>query len=169
MTATSRAAPCPDVLDSVGDGFEVLEAATRALIADSSSHSRLAPTVFLSDGLHDALLHLCEAPLTTASELAQLIRVPVSTLRDQLVKLSELGLADSRLHRLDTLGPRPHRRYFRTTAGIRALAIDEAGVERMLSLYPVSKQLLQNADAAWCDDELLASAYWQVSSAQIEA
>ena len=83
------------------------------------------------------LLHLCEAPLVTAGELARLRRVPVSTLRDQLVKLSRRGLVDSRRHRLDALGPRPHRRYFPTAAGIRAVGIDGSG---LLPLYPVSKQ-----------------------------
>ncbi len=128
------------VLDTVGDSIEALEVATEALIAETSSRRRPAPVKTLSEGLHDALLHLCEAPLTTAGELAQLIRVPVSTLRDQLDKLSERGLVDSCLHRLEALGPRPRRRYFSTASGIRSLAGDEAGVERMLSLYPVSKQ-----------------------------
>ena len=128
------------VLDAVGGSVKALEVATEALIAETSSMRRPAPTVSLGDSLHDALLHLCEAPLTTAGELAQLIRVPVSTLRDQLDKLSERGLVDSCLHRLEALGPRPRRRYFSTASGIRSLAGDEAGVERMLSLYPVSKQ-----------------------------
>ncbi len=94
----------------------------------------------LSDGINGALLNLCEAPLTTAGELAQLNRVPVFTLRDQLDKLSERGLVDSHLHRLDALGPRPRRRYFPTTAGIRALADDEPDLQRLLRVYPVSKQ-----------------------------
>ena len=128
------------VLDAVGGSVKALEMATEALIAETSSMRRPAPTVSLGDSLHDALLHLCEAPLTTAGELAQLIRVPVSTLRDQLDKLSERGLVNSCLHRLEALGPRPRRRYFSTASGIRSLAGDEAGVERMLSLYPVSKQ-----------------------------
>ena len=128
------------VLDTVGNSVEALEAATRALISESPSLSRPVPTKHLSDGLHDALLHLCEAPLTTAGELAQLNRVPVSTLRDRLVKLSERGLVDSRLHRLEALGPRPRRRYFPTAAGIRALADDEPDPQRLLRIYPVSKQ-----------------------------
>ena len=134
-----RALPCA-VLDTVGGSVDALEAATRALISESSSRSRPVPTKHLTDGLNDALLHLCEAPLTTAGELAQLIRVPVSTLRDRLDKLSERGLVDSRLHRLDALGPRPRRRYFPTAAGIRALADDEADLHRLLRIYPVSKQ-----------------------------
>lgn len=125
------------VLDTVGHNAEALEAATQALIAEPPSRGRTPPSRSLSDELHDALLHLCEAPLTTAGELARLRRVPVSTLRDQLVKLSRRGLVDSRPHRLDALGPRPHRRWFPTAAGIRAVGTDGSG---LLPLYPVSKQ-----------------------------
>ncbi len=125
------------VLNRVGDSVEALEAATRALIDAPVSRSRPPPTHSLSDELHDALLHLCEAPLTTIGELAHLRRVPASTLRDQLVKLSQRGLVDSRPHRLDALGPRPRRRYFPTAAGIRAVGLDSPG---LLPLYPVSKQ-----------------------------
>ena len=124
------------VLDSVGGSVEVLEAATRALMAESSLRSRLPPARSFTDEVHDALLYLCEAPLTTAGELARIRRVPVSALRDQLVKLSQRRLVDSRLHRLDALGPRPNRRYFPTAAGIRAEVIDGDG---LLPLYPVSK------------------------------
>ena len=125
------------VLDGVGGSVEALEAATRALIDAPVSRSRPPPTHSLSDELHDALLQLCEAPLATVGELARLRRVPASTLRDQLVKLSQRGLVDSRPHRLDALGPRPHHRYFPTAAGIRAVGIDSSG---LLPLYPVSKQ-----------------------------
>ncbi len=134
-----RALPCA-VLDTVGDSAEALEAATETLISKSSSRSRPVPTKHLTDGLHDALLNLCEAPLTTAGELVQLIRVPVSTLRDRLDKLGARGLVDSRLHPLDALGPRPRRRYLPTTAGIRALSDEEPDLQRMLRSYPVSKQ-----------------------------
>ncbi len=125
------------VLDRVGGSVEALEAATRALIAEPSPRSRPPPVRSLSDALHDALLQLCAAPLTTASELARLNRVPVSTLREQLVKLKRRGLVDSRPHRLDALGHRPHRRYFPTAAGIRTVGIE---VDGLLPVYPVSKQ-----------------------------
>ena len=125
------------VVDSVGSSVEALETATRALIAEPPSRSRTPSTRSLSDELHDALLHLCEVPLATAGELARLRRVPVSTLRDQLVTLSKRELVDSRPHRLDVLGTRPHLRCFPTAAGIQALGIDDA---RKLPLYPVSKQ-----------------------------
>ena len=134
-----RALPCA-VLDTLGDSADALEAAKRTLISESSSGRRPAPAKRLSDGLHAALLYLCVAPLTTTRELAQLNRVPVSTLRDRLDKLSERGLVDSRLHRLDALGPRPRRRYFPTPAGIQALADDEPDLQRLLRIYPVSKQ-----------------------------
>ena len=131
------------VLSSVGDSVEALVAATDSLIAESSPQSRpesIESAGILSSGLRNALLGLCEAPLTTAGELAQLTRVPASTLREQLAKLSERGLADSRPHRLDVLGARPQRRYFPTPAGIRALADDEDDAQRLLHTYPVSKQ-----------------------------
>ena len=128
------------VLDTVDYSVEALEAALEALFAENSSRRRPAPVDSLSDNLPDALLHLCEAPLTTAGELAQLIRVPVSTLRDQLDKLSERGLVDSRLHRLDVLGLRPRQRYFPTPAGLKALADDQREPQHLLRVYPVSKQ-----------------------------
>lgn len=117
--------------------LEALEAARRALIAESLSRSRPPSTCSFSNELHDVLLHLCEAPLTTARDLAQLIRIPLSPLRDQLVKLSWRGLVDSRPRRLDALGPRPHRRYFPTAAGLWAAGI---GGLRQLRLYPASNQ-----------------------------
>ena len=128
------------VLSSVGDSVDALMAATDSLIGEPSALGRSASPDSLRGSLRGALLGLCEAPLTTAVELAQLNRVPVSTLRDQLTKLSERGLADSRPHRLAVLGGRPQRRYFPTPAGIRALAHDEDDQQRLLRIYPVSKQ-----------------------------
>ena len=52
------------------------------------------------------MLLLCTAPLTTVKELARLGRVPPSTLRDRLGKLSEMGLVDFVSHHLGIL--RPH-------------------------------------------------------------
>ena len=128
------------VLSSVGDSVEALMAATDTLIGEPSAQSRPALADSLRGGLRGALLGLCEAPLTTAGELAQLTRVPVSTLHDQLAKLSERGLADSRPHRLAVLGSRPQRRWYPTAAGIRTLAVDEDDERRLLRIYPVSKQ-----------------------------
>ena len=153
------------VLSSVGESVEALVAATDSLIAESSPQSRPASTDSLGSGLHGALLRLCEAPLTTAGELAQLTRVPTSPLREQLAKLSERGLADSRLHRLAVLGSRPQRRWFPTFAGIRALADDEDDQQRLLRIYPVSKQwfrlLAERLDAVamlYCVAALVAEA-----------
>ena len=128
------------VLSSVGDSVEALTAATDTLIGEPSPRSRTVSTDSLRGGLRGVLLGLCEAPLTTAGELAQLTRVPVSTLREQLARLSERGLADSRPHRLELLGARPQRRWYPTAAGIRTLAVDEDDERRLLRIYPISKQ-----------------------------
>ena len=128
------------VLSSVGDSVDALVAATDTLIGEPSAQGRPASPDSLRGGLRDALLGLCEAPLTTAGELAQLTRVPASTLHDQLAKLSERGLADSRPHRLAVLGARPQRRWYPTAAGIRTLAVDEDDERRLLRIYPISKQ-----------------------------
>ncbi|MDE2891767.1 MAG: replication-relaxation family protein, partial [Chloroflexota bacterium] len=84
---------------------------------------------------------LCHTPLATVDEMAALIRLPANTLRERLARLARRGLADSRPHRLQLLGPRPQRRFFPTREGIVALASGErAGIERLLRLYPVSRQ-----------------------------
>ena len=83
---------------------------------------------------------LCTAPLTTVKELARLGRVPPSTLRDRLGKLSEMGLVDFVSHHLGILRPHPQRRYFPTEKGIDAAAMTEWGAERFPSEYPVSRQ-----------------------------
>ncbi|MCY3570168.1 MAG: hypothetical protein OXH19_02355 [Chloroflexi bacterium] len=116
------------VLDSVGGSVDALEATTRALIAEPRRRSRGPSTRSLNNELHDALLHLCEAPFTTAGELGCLRRVLDSTLRDQPVRLSRRGLVDSEPHRLDALGPRPYRRNLPTPVGIRAVGVDGAGM-----------------------------------------
>ncbi|MYF22317.1 MAG: hypothetical protein F4209_06160, partial [Chloroflexi bacterium] len=84
---------------------------------------------------------LCHTPLATVDELAALIRLPANTLRERLSRLAKRGLADSRPHRLQLLGARPQRRFFPTREGIVALASGQrAGIERLLRLYPVSRQ-----------------------------
>jgi hypothetical protein len=128
------------VLGSVGGDVEELEAATRLLIAEPASSNRITRAESLGDGLYDALLFLCETPLTTVGELAHLRRMPASTLRDQLVKLTERGLVNARSHRLHVLGSRPQRRYFPTPGGIRAMADDKDDQQRLLHVYPISKQ-----------------------------
>ena len=73
-------------------------------------------------------------------ELARFGRVPASTLRDRLKKLTERGLVDSVPHHLSVLGTRPQRRYFPTDKGVIAGAMTTEGEEHMLRTYPVSKQ-----------------------------
>ncbi|MDE2967336.1 MAG: hypothetical protein OXS30_07630 [Chloroflexota bacterium] len=73
--------------------------------------------------------------------MAALVRLPANTLRERLARLAEKGLADSRPHRLQLLGPRPQRRFFPTREGIVALASGErAGTQRLMRLYPESRQ-----------------------------
>ena len=84
---------------------------------------------------------LCHTPLVTIDEMAALIRLPANTLRERLARLARKGLADSRPHRLQLLGARPQRRFFPTRDGIVALAGGgQAGIERLMRLYPVSRQ-----------------------------
>ncbi len=67
--------------------------------------------------------------------------MPANTLRERLARLAGKGLADSRPHRLQLLGARPQRRFFPTREGIVALAGGgRAGIERLMRLYPVSRQ-----------------------------
>jgi len=144
-------------LEKLGRGVEGLEMATRGLSVEPASRIRPPPTRSLSDELLDALLHLCEAPLTTAGEMAQLNRNPVSTLGDQLVKLSSYGLVDCRSRRLIALGPRAQRRYFPTEAGIRAVCLNGSG---LLTIYPMLKQwfklLVERLDAVALRNQVAA-------------
>lgn len=88
-------------LGSVGENVKALVAAIDSLITASSPQNRPSRTDWLGDLPYHALLRLCEASLKSVSELAQCTRVLVSPLRDQLARLSDRGLADSR----------PQRRY----------------------------------------------------------
>ena len=84
---------------------------------------------------------LCHTPLATVDEMAAFIRLPANTLRERLARLARKGLADSRPHRLQLLGARPQRRFFPTREGIVGLAGGgRAGIERLMRLYPVSRQ-----------------------------
>ncbi len=86
---------------------------------------------------------LCHTPLATVDEMAAFVRLPANTLRERLARVAGKGLADSRPHRLQLLGARPQRRFFPTREGIVALAGgNQAGIERLMRLYPVSRQ--------WC-------------------
>ena len=86
---------------------------------------------------------LCHTPLSTVDEMAAFIRLPANTLRERLARLAGKRLADSRPHRLQLLGARPQRRFFPTREGVVGLAGgSRAGIERLMRLYPVSRQ--------WC-------------------
>ena len=142
------------VMDSVGRSVEEVEAARKTLIAEArlweATERRLADndpakesaagSIGLSLGLENTLLLACAAPLATVEELSRFGRVPASTLRDRLGKLTDRGMVDSVPHHLGSLGPHPKRRYFPTERGIVAGGRIEHGTERFLSEYPVSKQ-----------------------------
>ena len=73
-------------------------------------------------------------------ELSRLGRIPASTLRERLKKLTGRGLVDSATHHLSVLGTRPQRRYFPTEKGVTAGGIATKGRAHMLRAYPVSRQ-----------------------------
>ncbi len=137
------------VLERVGGSAQALDDAKERLIRAARAR-RLHGGVTVAEsaalphslrqGLEEALLLLCAAPLAAVDELSRFGRVPASTLRDRLKKLTERGLVDSVPHHLGCLGPHPKRRYFPTGQGIVAGGRIEHGTERFLSEYPVSKQ-----------------------------
>ena len=131
----------PDaILSSVGGNTAALEAATLEIIIDLRGW-RPDPALHpLRESLEEALLSLCATPLATVDELSRLGRVPASTLRDRLKRLTERGLVDSVPHHLSVLGFRPQRRYFPTAKGVTAGGMATKGQAHMLQAYPVSKQ-----------------------------
>ena len=128
------------VLSSVGKSVRAIEAATFEIIIDLEGLRPDPALRSLRQGLEEALLLLCAMPLATVEELSRFGRVPASTLRDRLKKLTERGLVDSVAHHLSVLGPRPQRRYFPTEKGVTAAGAATKGREHMLRSYPVSKQ-----------------------------
>ena len=134
-----RAVPCA-VIDAVGGSAQAIEAATRELVTWRPVRRRDSAPRPLPQELEDTLLLVCAAPLSTVGDLSRFGRVPASTLRDRLRKLSNRGLADSVTHRLSLLGPHPQRRYFPTEQGIDAGGMAEHGRETFLRQYPVSKE-----------------------------
>ena len=137
-----RAVPAA-VLNAAGGNIAALEAATLEIIIDLEGLRPDPALRPLREGLEDTLLLLCAAPLATVDELSRFGRIPASTLRDRLEKLTERGLVDSVPHHLGSLGPHPKRRYFPTEQGIVAGGRIEHGTEYFLSEYPVSKQWLR--------------------------
>ena len=136
---TGRAVPSA-VLDSVGESVKAIEAATLELIINLEGRRPEPALRSLPERLEDALLLLCAAPFAAVEELSRFGRVPASTLRDRLGKLTKRGLVDSTPHQLSALGSRPQRRYFPTERGIVAGGRIEHGTEYFLSEYPVSRQ-----------------------------
>ena len=145
---TGRAIPRA-VLERVGSSARALDDARERLILHAQARRRLKDdggtvtelcTRPLPETLEDTLLLLCAAPLATVDELSRFVRVPASTLRDRLGKLTKRGLVDSAPHQLSALGSRPQCRYLPTEQGIVAGGMIEHGTEYFLSEYPVSKQ-----------------------------
>ena len=134
-----RAVPSA-VISSVGGSVEAIKAATFEIIIDLEGLRPDPALRHLRQGLEEALLLLCATPLTTVEELSHFGRIPASTLRDRLRKLTERGLVDSMPHHLSVLGTRPQRRYFPTEKGVTAAGAATKGRNRILRTYPVSKQ-----------------------------
>ena len=134
-----RAVPSA-VLSSVGNSVRAIEAATVEIIIDLEGLRPDPALRSLRRGLEEALLLLCATPLATVEDLSRFGRVPASTLRDRLKKLTDRGLVDSVPHHLSAAGGRPQRRYFPTEQGITAAGAATKGRAHMLRAYPVSKQ-----------------------------
>ena len=128
------------VLSSGRGSVREIEAATFEIIIDLEGLRPDPALRSLRQGLEEALLLLCATPLATVEELSRFGRVPASTLRDRLKKLTDRGLVDSVPHHLGVLGDRPQRRYFPTDKGVIAGAMATEGERHMLRSYPVSKQ-----------------------------
>ena len=143
-TVARPGADCPAPCWTYSDGISVRSYPRRG----SSTATRRAwlSTVTrpsLPTRLRDTLTLLCATPLATVEELSSIGRVPNSTLRDRLARLTERGLVDSVQHRLSTLGPHATRRYFPTEKGIVAAGAAAGGLERLLETHPVSRQWLR--------------------------
>ena len=128
------------VLNSVCGSVRAIEAARLEIVIDLEGLRPDPALRSLRQGLEEALLMLCATPLATVEELSRFGRVPASTLRDRLKKLTERGLSDSVSHHLSVLGTHPQRRYFPTEKGVTATGAATKGREHMLRAYPVSKQ-----------------------------
>ena len=136
---TGRAVPSA-VVNKVGNSVRAIEAATFEIIVDLEGLRPDPAFRHLRQSLEEALLLLCSAPLTTVEDLSRFGRVPASTLRDRLKKLTERGLVDSVPHHLSVVGTRPQWRYFPTEKGVTAAGAATKGRAHMLRAYPVSKQ-----------------------------
>ena len=136
---TGRSVPSA-VVNKVSNSVRAIEAATFEIIIDLEGLRPDPALRSLRQGLEEALLLLCATPLATVEDLSRFGRVPASTLRDQLKRLTERGLVGSVPHHLSVLGSRPQRRYFPTEKGVTAAGAATKGRNHMLRAYPVSKQ-----------------------------
>ena len=129
------------VIAEVGASTWELHRAAERLRSLNGAAGANRPRPRLTSADKQTIEALCHTPLATVDEMAALVRLPANTLRERLARLAGKGLADSRPHRLQLLGPRPQRRFFPTREGIAALASGErAGTDRLMRLYPVSRQ-----------------------------
>ena len=128
------------VMRSVGGSIKGLEESWLGLRGERPLPELDVSELPLSDGLEDTLLLVCATPLASAEELSHIGRIPVSTIRDRLGRLTEQGLIRSISHRLSALGPRPQRRYFPTKEGIVAGGATDESLSHFLRTYPVSRQ-----------------------------
>ena len=131
------------VLDSFDGDFGALISATWKLNGADPSLALDRDRPYLPGRLRETLTLLCATPLATVDELSSIGRVPNSTLRGRLARLTERGLVDSIPHRLSILGPHATRRYFPTEKGIGAAGAATRGLERLLEAHPVSRQWLR--------------------------
>ena len=134
-----RAVPSA-VLSSVGKSVQAIEAATFEIVIDLEGLRPDPAFRHLRQSLEEALLLLCATPLATVEDMSRFGRVPASTLRDRLKRLTERGLVGSVPHHLSVLGSRPQRRYFPTEKGVTVAGAATKGRNHMLRAYPVSKQ-----------------------------
>ena len=123
-----------------GDSVVELSWATKRLNESLMPLSASVTRRQLTSADAETLEILCHTPLATVDGLDAFIRIPANTLRERLARLAKKGFVQSLPHRLQLLGARPQRRFFPTREGINALAASEAGVERLMRLYPVSRQ-----------------------------
>ncbi len=128
------------VTAEVGDSVPAVRWATKRLNESRMSLSSSSTRLQLTSADAQTLEILCHTPLATVDDLAAFIRIPANTLRERLARLAKKGLVDSRPHRLQLLGSRPQRRFFPTREGIVAAAGGDAGIARLMRLYPVSRQ-----------------------------
>ena len=136
---TGRSVPSA-VVNKVSNSVRAIEAATFEIMIDLEGLRPDPALRPLRQGLEEALLLLCATPVATVEELARFGRLPGSTLRDRLKRLTERGLVGSVPHHLSVLGTRPQRRYFPTEKGVTAAGAATKGRDHMLRAYPVSKQ-----------------------------